>query len=80
MRDVIRFQHIRDLRQDADLSHSDMAELLNCTQAAYSYYETGERDIPIDSLITLAKYYKCSTDYLLDLTNEKTPYPIWNKI
>ena len=76
-RERVRFQHIRDLRHDANLSQDDMAKILNCTQAAYSYYETGRRDIPTETLIQLAKYHQCSTDYLLDLTNTKKPYPDW---
>ncbi|MBP5661056.1 MAG: helix-turn-helix transcriptional regulator [Lachnospiraceae bacterium] len=51
-----------------------MAKVLNCTQAAYSYYEIGKRDIPTQVLIRLARYHKTSVDYLLGLTNIKTPY------
>lgn len=68
------YQHIKDLREDADLTQADLAEVLNCTQASYSYYEIGKRDIPTQVLIKLARYYKTSTDYLLGLTNNKTPY------
>ena len=68
------YPHIRDLREDSDLTQTDMAKVLNCTQAAYSYYEIGKRDIPTQVLIKLAQYYKTSTDYLLGLTNIKTPY------
>lgn len=69
----IRFPHIRELREDADLSQADMAKVLNCSQVAYSYYEIGKRDIPIELLIKLAKYHNCSVDYLLGLTNQKKP-------
>ena len=68
------YPHIRDLREDADLTQAQLAEILNCTQASYSYYEIGKRDIPTQVLIRLARYYKTSTDYLLGLTNIKTPY------
>lgn len=67
----IRFPHIRELREDADLSQADMANILNCSQVAYSYYELGRRDIPTEILIKLAQYYDCSVDYLLGLTNQK---------
>lgn len=70
----IRFPHIRELREDADLSQEDIARILNCSQVAYSYYELGRRDIPTEILINLAKYYNCSVDYLLGLTNQKKPY------
>ena len=67
----VRYQHIRDLREDADLSQSELAEILNCSQVAYSYYEIGKRDIPTSVLIELADYYHCSVDYLLDRTDHK---------
>ena len=72
--DIVTYPHIRDLREDADLTQADIAKVLNCTQASYSYYEIGRRDIPTSTLIKLAKYYKTSTDYLLGLTNDKKPY------
>ena len=71
---TVTYPNIRDLREDSDLTQADMAKVLNCTQAAYSYYEIGKRDIPTQVLIKLAQYYKTSTDYLLGLTNIKTPY------
>ncbi len=71
----MKFERIRNLREDMDKSQKDVAEYLNCSQVAYSYYEIGRRDIPTDTLVRLAKYYKCSTDYLLGLTDIKEPYP-----
>ncbi len=66
-----KYQHIRDLREDADMSQSDVAKLLNCSQASYSYYEIGRRDIPTEVLIELSKIFHCSVDYLLGLSDEK---------
>lgn len=70
----IRFPNIRELREDAGLSQADIANVLNCSQVAYSYYEIGRRDIPTEILIKLAQYYNCSVDYLLGLTKQKKPY------
>ncbi len=69
------YRRLRDLREDRDLLQRDIAKLLGCTQVSYSHYELGKRDIPTDVLIRLAKYYGTSTDYLLELTDEKRPYP-----
>ena len=69
------FQRIRDLREDNDLKQEDLAKLLNCTQACYSNYENGRRDIPTEVLNALADFYNVSTDYLLGRTNVKEPYP-----
>lgn len=65
---------IRDLREDADLSQQEIADLLNVSQTTYSSYECGILDIPYRSLVVLAQYYKTSVDYLLGLTKEKKPY------
>ena len=69
------YERIRNLREDRDLKQEDLAKLLNCTQACYSNYENGHRDIPSEVWVKLADYYGVSVDYLLGLTNEKQPYP-----
>lgn len=62
---------IRDLREDNDLTQSQIAKLLGCTQQTYSRYETGEITIDINSLIKLAQFYKTSIDYLVGLSDQK---------
>lgn len=69
------YPRIRDLREDSDLHQEDLARLLNCTQACYSNYETGKRDVPSDAWMVLADFYNVSVDYLMGRTNIKTPYP-----
>ncbi len=69
------YRRIRDLREDNDLRQKDLAQVLGCTQVSYSHYELGKRDIPTDVLVRLARFYGTSTDYLLGLTDKKTPYP-----
>ncbi len=65
---------IRDLREDSDLTQREIAEYLHIRQNTYSQYENGQRQLPIDVLIALAKYYHTSTDYLLGLTDQREPY------
>ncbi len=69
------YKRIRDLREDKDMTQTQIAALLNCSQRIYSNYERGDVDIPTSILIELAKIHNTSTDYLLGLTDEKTPYP-----
>jgi len=69
------YERIRNLREDKDMKQSEIARFLNCTQACYSNYENGKRDIPTETLIMLADFYNVSVDYLLGRTNEKRPYP-----
>ncbi|MDE5584370.1 MAG: helix-turn-helix domain-containing protein [Ruminococcus sp.] len=64
-------QRLRDLREDEDLQQFDIAKLLKTTQPQYSRYETGERELPIRHLATLADFYKVSADYILGRTNNK---------
>ena len=66
---------IRDLREDHDLTQRAVAEYLHIRQNTYSQYENGQRQIPIDALIALAKFYHTSTDYILGLTEVRKPYP-----
>ena len=65
---------IRDLREDNDLTQNEVAKHLHIKQNTYSQYENGQRQIPINVLIALARFYKTSTDYILGLTDEMTPY------
>ena len=65
------YQRIKDCREDADLKQSDVAKMLKTTQQTYSLWETGKREIPVMHIITLARCYRVSTDYLLGLTNDK---------
>ncbi|MBE6788776.1 MAG: helix-turn-helix transcriptional regulator [Ruminococcaceae bacterium] len=65
---------LKDLREDNDITQKTIAEYLHIKQNTYSQYENGQRQIPIDALILLAKFYNTSTDYILELTNNPKPY------
>lgn len=67
-------KRLKNLREDNDLFQQDIANLLKITRQQYSLYELGKRDLPIDLLVTLATFYKTSSDYILELTNIKEPY------
>lgn len=67
--------HIRDLREDADLTQKKVADYLLCDQSLYSKYERGERAIPVELLDKLADLYGVSVDYLLGRTDVAKPYP-----
>ena len=69
------YRNIRDLREDADMTQKQIADMLHCSQQVYANYELGQRDIPTGILIALARIHHTSTDYLLGLTDEKAPYP-----
>lgn len=66
---------IRELREDKDLSQTELAKQLGMSQTGYSKYETGENDVPTAILIKLAEIHNVSVDYLLGLTSVRIPYP-----
>lgn len=73
MREQTVGNRLRDLREDADLTQTQVAAILHMSQTGYSKYETGENDIPTHVLIQLARFYQTSTDYLLGLTDRREP-------
>lgn len=54
-----------ELRQEHNLTQSQLAGILHISQRSYSHYETGSREIPIELLIKLADYYNTSIDYIV---------------
>ena len=72
--DTMIYRRIRDLREDHDYTQENIAQLLNCKQNTYQQYESGKRQIPIESLKKLAILYNTSIDYIVELTDEQKPY------
>ena len=70
---------IKDERIDHDYLQKDIAKLLNISNQYYSRYENGQVDMPIRHLITLAKLYNVSIDYLVGLKRKEKLYPKENK-
>ena len=69
------YKRLRDLREDKDMTQAEIVKLLYMSQTGYSQYELGINDIPTSVLKKLALLYNTSVDYILDLTDEKAPYP-----
>lgn len=66
---------IRALREDRDLTQTQIAQLLKVGQKTYSDYELGRTRIPVDSLILLAKLYNVSMDYICGVSDKRSPFP-----
>lgn len=60
------FEKIRGLREDNDLTQTEIALVLGTSQTMYARYERGANEMPIHHLITLCQFYNVSADYLLD--------------
>ena len=65
------YPRLRDLREDADMTQTQVAKYLAMSQTGYSKYETGENDLPTQVLIRLAALYRVSTDYLLGISDKR---------
>lgn len=69
------YRRIRDLRENLDMTQTEIADILNISQRTYSRYENDERAIPVEILSQLADFHKTSIDYLIGRTDEKRAYP-----
>ncbi len=66
---------LKELREDLDIPQRILADYLNIKQNTYSQYENETRQIPIDLLIKLARYFNVSIDYILGVSDIKEPFP-----
>ena len=64
-----RFERIRALREDADLTQAAVGRAINVPQRTYAYYESGQRILPPQVLCALADFYGVSVDDLLGRTD-----------
>ena len=71
----IMILRLKELRRERGKTQMQVAEFLHIKQNAYSQYETGRREIPLNLLIRLTEYYEVSVDFLLGLTDQEDPYP-----
>ena len=67
---VTRYRTIRDLREDHDLTQTEVGAAINVPQRTYAYYETGQRMVPPWVLCALADFYQVSVDYILERTDQ----------
>ena len=67
----VRFENIRNLREDHDKLQIELAAYLNVKQTTYSKYELGKINIPVEVLIKLSDFYEVSLDYLVGRSKVK---------
>lgn len=61
---------LKELRINNGLKQKYLADFLNISQNTYSQYENELRQVPLDLLVKLCKFYNVSADYLLGLSNK----------
>ena len=69
------YERIRNMREDRDMTQSQMAEYLRIHQTTYSDYEIGKLNIPVQVLDKIADLFETSIDYLVNRTDVEKPYP-----
>lgn len=57
---------LRGLREDNDLTQTEVASYLGTSQTMYARYERGANEMPLRHLIALCRLYNVSADYFLD--------------
>mgnify|MGYP002497187876 FL=1 len=70
-----KYERIRNLREDLDMTQLQVGEYLHISQRSYAYYEAGKREMPIEILIELADLFQVNLDYLVGRTNVKDMLP-----
>ena len=71
----IKYNRLKDLREDHDYTQQQVAAAIGNTQRKYRYIEPGMQPLPAEVLVSLARFYAVSVDYLLGETDEPCRYP-----
>lgn len=62
---------IKQLREEKDMTSSELAALFKKSESAIRAWETNRTKPDADTLIKLAEYFECTTDYLLGISEFK---------
>ena len=60
---------LKELRTEKGLTLIQLSKATNLSKSAISAWEVGSRTPNAEAIITLAKYFNVSTDYLLGVTD-----------
>lgn len=67
-------ERLRSIREDRDLTQTEIGKLLNKSQQGYNHIEAGRAELKIDDLITLCRFYDLSADYIIGLKSKPVSY------
>ena len=62
---------LKDLRKEKKLTQKEVANILSVPQQTYSNWENNTREPKIETIKTIAEFYKVSSDYLLEVNLNK---------
>ena len=63
---------LQQLRKERGLSQSELGKLLSMPQNTVSQYETERRRMDPQTLLSFAKFFGVSIDYLVGVSNDRT--------
>ncbi len=66
-------ERLRELREDMNLTQTEVGKVLDKSQQGYNHIEAGRAELKIEDLVTLCKFYNVSSDYIVGLTDRKNP-------
>ena len=68
---------IRNIREDRDLTQTEIGKLLQKSQQGYNHIETGRAELKIEDLAKLCKFYNITADYFIGIIDD--PKPLYKK-
>ncbi|MBR4927099.1 MAG: helix-turn-helix transcriptional regulator [Alphaproteobacteria bacterium] len=63
------FNKVKELRKEKGLTQAEIAKILNIKQQSYLRYEQNTAEPSFEILVSIARFYGVSTDYLLGLSD-----------
>ena len=58
---------IKELRSEHGLSQKELGKILSVSQDTISLWERGKSKPDVDTIITIAKYFNVSSDYIFGI-------------
>lgn len=60
---------LKQLRLDEGISQRKLGEMLGVCNQSVSFWENGQREPDLDTLVKIAQYFNVTVDYLLGAEN-----------
>ena len=67
-------RRLRDIREDHDLTQTEVGKVLNKSQQGYNHIEAGRAELKIEDLAKLCRFYGLSADYIIGLIDKPKSY------
>lgn len=74
-----KMDNLRKIREKKNITQTKLSVDIEVSQELISHYETGKSKPNIETLIKLTEYFNCSTDFLLERTNNPATVKDLNK-